>query len=148
MLVWEPRRVVPSYAVAVEHVHGELVPAAPGSFCAFVAADAPLLHTAYAFAVHSTAGEELGVRIGDETREGAAFRPSDPDLAGYVVLDFHAFDAWYEEDEPIVSHARDPFHRVDILSSTRHVRIELEDELLAESSRTYMVFETGLPVRF
>jgi len=64
--------------------------------------------------------------------------PSRRVLAGYVV---------YEEDEPIVSHPRDPFHRVDILSSTRHVRIELEDELLAESSRTYMVFETGLPVR-
>jgi uncharacterized protein (DUF427 family) len=65
--------------------------------------------------------------------------PSRRVLAGYVV---------YEEDEPIVSHPRDPFHRVDILSSTRHVRIELEDELLPESSRTYMVFETGLPVRF
>jgi uncharacterized protein (DUF427 family) len=64
-----------------------------------------------------------------------------------VVLDFHAFDAWYEEDEPIFSHPRDPFHRVDIRRSSRRVRIEVDGEVLAESSRPCLLFETSLPMR-
>ena len=86
------------------------------------------------FAVHTTAGEPLTVpRRGD--REAAAFRPRRRRLAGYVVLDFDAFDAWYEEDERNVGHPRDPFHRIDIVHSSRHVRVELDGEVLAESSR-------------
>ncbi len=146
LLVWEPRRVVGCYAVPLEDVDAELRPSsAPppeGD------ADAPLLHTGFAFGVHSTDGEALDVVVGGRTLEGAAFRPADPELAGHVVLDFHAFDAWYEEEEPIIAHPRDPFHRVDILASSRHVRIELGGELLAESSRPFLVFETGLPTRY
>ncbi len=77
----------------------------------------------------------------------AAFRSDDPDLAGHILLDFGSFD-WLEEDEPIVSHPHDPFHRIDILRSSRHVRIELEGRLLAESSTPVLLFETLLPVRF
>ncbi len=63
------------------------------------------------------------------------------------MLDFGAFE-WREEDEPIVAHPHDPFKRIDILASTRHVRLELEGRLLAESSRPLLLFETLLPVRF
>ena len=73
------------------------------------------------------------------------FRLADADLAGYVVLDFGAFDAWYEEDEPNVGHPRDPFHRIDVLASSRHVRLELDGQVLAESSRPTLLFETMLP---
>jgi uncharacterized protein (DUF427 family) len=146
MLVWEPRRVLPSYAVPAEAVHAELAPSSappPDGD-----ADAPLLHGGHPFGIHSTPGEVLDVRVDGDTREAAAFKPADPDLAGYVVLDFHAFDRWYEEDDPILAHPRDPFHRVDVLHSSRHVRVELDGELLAESTRPIIVFETGLPPRY
>jgi uncharacterized protein (DUF427 family) len=145
-LVWEPRRVLPSYAFPGGDVHAQLSPSsAPppeGD------PDAPLLHGGHPFGLHSTPGEVLDVRVDGETREGAAFKPSDPDLAGYVVLDFHAFDRWLEEDDPVLAHPRDPFHRVDVLHSSRHVRIELDGELLAESTQPIIVFETGLPARY
>lgn len=77
----------------------------------------------------------------------AASRSDDPDLAGYLVLDFDAF-GWREEDERIVAHPHDPFKRIDILASSRHVRIESDGRLLAESSRPLLLFETLLPVRY
>jgi uncharacterized protein (DUF427 family) len=65
-----------------------------------------------------------------------------------VVLDFGAFDAWYEEDEQNVSHPRDPFHRIDVLPSSRRLRLELDGQVLAESSRPVLLFETLLPTRY
>jgi uncharacterized protein (DUF427 family) len=143
LLVWEPRRIVPSYAVPTGDVRGELV-SAP------LQADEgqPVLHPGIRFAVHSTAGEAFHLRVGAETRDQAAFRPADADLAGHVVLDHNAFDAWLEEDEPIHGHPRDPFHRVDTRRSSRHVRIEVDGHMVAESTRPTLVFETGLPTRF
>ena len=93
-------------------------------------------------------GEAFDLRTAQAMREGVAFAPADPDLAGHVILDHHGFDAWYEEDEPIFGHPRDPFHRVDMRRSSRHVRVERNGELLAESSRAILLFETGLPTRF
>ncbi|MDX6435633.1 MAG: hypothetical protein QOK34_467 [Gaiellaceae bacterium] len=147
VLVWEPRRVLPSYAVPMEDLRCDVAPSSAAPEDDDDPAENPILHGGFPFTVHSTEGEALSVRVGDETLEGAAFRPSDTDLAGLVVLDFHAF-AWWEEDEPIVAHPRDPFHRVDIRRSSRQVRIEFDGELLAESSRPHLVFETSLPVRF
>jgi uncharacterized protein (DUF427 family) len=57
------------------------------------------------------------------------------------------FDGWYEEDEPN-GPPRDPFHRIDVLTSSRHVRLELDGQVLAESSRPMLLFETMLPVRY
>jgi uncharacterized protein (DUF427 family) len=146
LLVWEPKRVVPSFAVAIEDVRGELVPApGPGTSGSW---QPPILHPGIAFAEHSTDGQAFGLRTAHAMREGVAFAPADPDLAGYVILDFDGFDAWYEEDEPIVGHPRDPFHRVDMRRSSRQVRIEVDGELLAESSRATLLFETSLPTRF
>jgi uncharacterized protein (DUF427 family) len=56
-------------------------------------------------------------------------------------------DAWFEEDEEVWSHPRSPYNRVDALRSSRHVRIELEGVLLAESDAPVCVFETGLRTR-
>jgi uncharacterized protein (DUF427 family) len=144
LLVWEPRRISPTIAVPPADVHAELVPARtePGG-------EAPeLLHPGIPFVVHSCPGSELTLRAGEVTRERAAFRPADPDLEAYVLLDFDAFDAWYEEDERIVAHPRDPFHRVDFRRSSRHVRIELDGEPIADTRRPTLVFESRLPVRF
>jgi uncharacterized protein (DUF427 family) len=144
VLVWEPRRVVPSYAVPMAEVRAELTAAPPVA----AAAEPPILHPGIPFAVHSTDGQPLSVRAGEHSREAAAFQPADPQLAEYVVLDFQAFDQWYEEDELLVGHPRDPYHRIDIRPSTRQVRVELDGQLLAESRRPTMVFETSLPPRF
>jgi uncharacterized protein (DUF427 family) len=65
-----------------------------------------------------------------------------------VVLDFAAFDAWYEEDERVFGHPRDPFHRVDVRRSSRPVQIELDGQVLAQTTRSRMLFETRLPTRF
>ena len=142
-LVWEPRRVVPSYAVPVEDLRGELTADAQTT----IDSDR-LLHPGIPFAVHSTPGRSFTVRLGGADRTAAAFRPDDSDLAGCIVLDFNAFDRWLEEDDPVVSHPRDPYHRVDVRPSSRHVRIELNGELLAESTRPSLLFETYLPTRF
>ena len=57
-------------------------------------------------------------------------------------------DAWFEEDEEVFTHARDPYTRVDILPSSRHVRIEVDGVTIAESMKPRLLFETGLPVRY
>jgi uncharacterized protein (DUF427 family) len=152
-LVYEPRRIVPTYAVPIDDVVGEIVPA-PATPLA--AADLghrfpdvsrrPVLDPSIPFGLHSTEGESVVVRTGD--RQLAGFRPADPDLADYVVLDFAAVDEWYEEDERNYGHPRDPFHRIDVLPSSRSVRLELDGVLLAESSEPLLLFETMLPVRF
>jgi len=69
-------------------------------------------------------------------------------LAGTVRFDWEALDAWYEEDEQVFVHPRNPYVRVDALRSTRTVRVELDGVVLAESSSPVMVFETGLPTRY
>jgi uncharacterized protein (DUF427 family) len=153
LLVWEPQRVVPTYAVPAEDVTGELVEAPAVDRTAtlpLVTLDTggpPVIESAD-FALHTTDGEELSLRAGGSERARAAFRPADPDLAGYVILDFDAFDEWLEEEEEIRGHPRDPFHRVDVRLSSRRVRVELDGEVLAESSRPRLVFESKLSPRF
>jgi len=139
VLLWEPRRVVPTYAVPEEDISAAISPAPAGDGQA-----AGVLHPGIPFAVHTADGEP--VSIGD--REGAGFRLADEDLAGYVALDFKAFEEWYEEDEPIAGHPRDPFHRVDVRQSARTIRIEIEGEVVAETTRARLLFETNLPTRF
>jgi uncharacterized protein (DUF427 family) len=68
-------------------------------------------------------------------------------LAGTVALTWSALDAWFEEDEEIHVHPRSPYVRVDALRSRRHVRVELDGVVLAESDAPVLLFETGLPTR-
>ena len=80
-LVWEPRRVVPSYAVPVADLSvglartpGEAVPAPDG-----------ILHPGIPFTAHSSAGQSVDLQVGEDRLAGAGFRPDDPQLAEYVV---------------------------------------------------------------
>jgi len=154
-LVWEPRRVVPTYAVPLSSLSAQLVPAGAESYTDDeeigvrlpAISSQPLLDPSVPFNAHSSAGTAFDVIAGEETGAAAAFRPDDPDLGDYVILEFDAFE-WREEDQPIVSHPHDPFSRIDVLRSSRHVRVELDGRLLAESSRPMLLFETLLPVRF
>jgi uncharacterized protein (DUF427 family) len=91
------------------------------------------------------------LQVGDDTRS-AALRVYGEDakfgLTGLARIEWDAVDAWYEEDEQVFVHPRDPYTRVDALRSTRHVRIELGGVVLAESHSPVLVFETGLPTRY
>lgn len=96
-------------------------------------------------------GTEFDVVADGVIAAGAAVRHLDspiPELRELVKLDFHAMDEWLEEDEPIYVHPRDPYTRVDILFSSRHVRVALNGETLADSHSPHILFETGLPPRY
>jgi uncharacterized protein (DUF427 family) len=73
---------------------------------------------------------------------------ADPDLDGYITIPWDSLDHWFEEDEEVFIHPRDPFVRVDALQSSRHLRVERDGHLLAESDSPILVFETGLPTRY
>ena len=83
---------------------------------------------------------------GDSPTEARGF--DDPDLEGYVTVAWDSLEHWYEEDEEVFVHPRDPFVRVDALKSSRHVRVERDGHLLAESNAPTVLFETGLPTRY
>lgn len=155
VLVWEPRRVVPAYAIPVEDIAGELAPAAPtpaaGGGVGVPMPDVsrrPVLDPSIPFGVHTVDGTPADLHADGRTLPGAGFTPADPELAGYAVLDFGAFDTWLEEDEPNLGHPRDPFHRIDVLPSSRSLRLELHGQVLADTSRPMMLFETLLPTRY
>lgn len=91
--------------------------------------------------------------VGDRVVDNAVWsypRPPDhaPDLAGHVAFDWDAMDAWYEEDERIFGHARDPYHRIDVVPSSRPVTVTVADRVVASSRRPRVLFETGLPPRW
>jgi uncharacterized protein (DUF427 family) len=95
--------------------------------------------------------EWYGLQAGDEVRTAAAKvlgRPSMAPLAGTVSFVWGALDAWFEEDERVFVHPRNPYSRVDALRSTRRVRVDLEGVALAETASPVLVFETGLPTRY
>jgi uncharacterized protein (DUF427 family) len=68
-------------------------------------------------------------------------------VATYVRFEWEALD-WFEEDEPVILHPRNPYVRVDTLRSHRHVKIELDGIVLAETHSPLVMFETGLPTRY
>jgi uncharacterized protein (DUF427 family) len=70
------------------------------------------------------------------------------ELREAIRLDWNAMDAWFEEDEQVFTHPRDPYTRVDILSSSRRVRVEAAGVTIAETSKPTLLFETGLRTRY
>ena len=90
----------------------------------------------------------IGLRAGDQARPAAGRIYADGPLEGLARLEWDALDAWFEEDEQVFVHPRNPYSRVDALRSTRAVRISLDGVTLAESSSPVLVFETGLPTRY
>jgi uncharacterized protein (DUF427 family) len=155
LLVWEPRRVVPTYAVPeadldAEVVAGEAGATGDGMGVGAIAmpqlGDRPVLDPSIPFSVRSTEGEPLLVR-----RDGAqaeAFRAADADLDGYRIVDFDGFDEWFEEDERNVGHPRDPFHRIDIVHGSRHVVVTVAGEVVADSRAPALLFEPPIPPRY
>ncbi|PSR68939.1 hypothetical protein C8258_07045 [Nocardia sp. MDA0666] len=133
LLVWESP-YYPTYYVPVEDLRAELV--ATGS------------------TKHSTSrgeGDIYDVVIGGSTRPAAALRYPEspiPELREHIRLDWEQMDRWFEEDEPIYVHPRNPYTRVDILASSRKVRVEIGGEVVAESNSPHILYETGLVPRY
>ena len=95
--------------------------------------------------------EIFDVTVPGATAAAAARRYRDSPLAALrdlVRLDWAAMSEWLEEDEPVYTHPRDPYKRVDILASSRHVRVEVDGTTVADSTRPHILFETGLPPRY
>lgn len=132
-LVWEVP-YFPTYYVPVADVHAALVPTGRTE--------------------HSPSRGDA--EIFDVTTERATARAaaqrfwSSPieELRGLVRFEWASMDEWMEEDEPVYTHPRDPHTRVDVLASSRRVRVELGGVLLADSTSPRILFETGLPPRY
>jgi uncharacterized protein (DUF427 family) len=96
-------------------------------------------------------GRVLDLHLDGRVVAGAAVAYDDgtvPELRDLVRPKWSAMDEWLEEDEPVYVHPRDPYKRVDILPSSRHVRVVVDGVTVAESSRPTLLFETGLPTRY
>ena len=93
------------------------------------------------------------VRVGDRKVEHAAWSYPQPlteglKIQGYLAFYWDLMDAWFEEEQQVYAHARDPYKRVDILPSSRHVRVVLGGVTIAETHRAQLLLETGLPIRY
>src|ERR671916_1342445 len=93
------------------------------------------------------------LRAGNRTAHAAAWCYVEPvpafaAIGGYIAFSWSRIDAWFEEDEEVFVHPVSPYHRVDVLHSSRRVRVAVSGTTLAETNRPRLLFETGLPVRY
>jgi uncharacterized protein (DUF427 family) len=93
------------------------------------------------------------LRVGERTAPDAVWaypQPLEPAsfLAGHVAFYWHALDEWFAEEEQLFGHPRDPYSRIDVYRTSRRVRVLLDGEVLADSVRAKILFETGLPPRY
>jgi uncharacterized protein (DUF427 family) len=123
VLAWESGKVIPFYLFSSDAVRADLL---------------------------EEAGTEDGKRFYDlPGAKRAAWSYTDADgLSEHVAFDWHAMDAWYEEEEEVFVHVRDPHKRVDVLQSSRHVVVSVDGVVLADTRRPRLLFETGLPTRY
>ncbi|MCT9934446.1 DUF427 domain-containing protein [Planotetraspora sp. A-T 1434] len=135
VLVWEPGHPVPRYAFPEADVRTDLLRPAEN----------PPVGT------HEGATRFFDLVVDGEVAYNAAFEY--PDLPGYLSLEWFqraepVLDRWLEEEEEIFVHPRDPYKRVDPIPSSRHVRIEIGGQVVAESHEPVLLYETGLPTRY
>jgi uncharacterized protein (DUF427 family) len=93
------------------------------------------------------------LRVGDRVVKDVAWHYPEPmegapPIEGLIAFYWDRVDHWFEEDEEVFGHARDPYHRIDIRKSSRHVRVSVDGEVLAESDSALALFESNLPVRW
>lgn len=132
LLVWE-HRYYPAYYLPLADVDPDVLVASGDTY------ESPALGK----------GTLSAIKVGERVAEDAVVRYQDsPRLRDHVRIEFAAMDAWFEEDEEIFVHPRDPYKRVDVLDSSRTVRIEIDGVTVAESTRPKLLFETGLPKRY
>jgi uncharacterized protein (DUF427 family) len=133
LLVWE-KPYYPTYYIPMTEVRAQLLP-----------------EDGVAHSPSRGDGHLFTVKVGGREAAGAALRYEQSpfeELREAIRLDWDAMDAWFEEDEQVFTHPRDPYTRVDILPSSRHVRVEFAGVTIAETTKPTLLFETGLPVRY
>lgn len=137
LLVFEPRRL-PVYYFPTADVRMDL-----------------LRPTDYSASGAGAAAERARWTIETDGRTiaNAAWSFPSPDAAHAALADHVAFywdklDAWFEEDQQVFVHPRDPHKRVDVMPSSRHVKVVVEGDVIAETRRPHLLFETGLPTRY
>lgn len=133
VLVWENPRY-PTYYVPTPDVHARLEPTGE-------------------MKRSSSRGEATvyDVVVDGLTAPAAALRYQHSPVAALgelVRLEWNAMDEWFEEDEPVYVHPRDPYSRVDVLNSSRHVVVRVDGQVVADSRQPRILFETGLPPRY
>jgi len=133
LLVWEIP-YYPTYYIPLSDITAELIPSGKTEHRAHLG-EAEILHVKTPAAVAD---------------EAARRYPDSPvaELRDAVRLDWAAMSEWLEEDEPVYTHPRDPHTRVDILASSRHLRVEIDGVTVAETGQPRILFETGLPPRY
>jgi uncharacterized protein (DUF427 family) len=132
-LVWEVP-YYPAYYVPLADIRGELIPTGGTEH-------SPSRGNATVYDVRTPVG----------TAEAAARRYLDSPIAelrDLVRLEWESMDEWLEEDEPVYVHPRDPYKRVDILASSRHVEVVVDGVKVADSRAPRILYETGLPPRY
>ena len=131
LLVYETRRP-PAYWFPIEHVRMEFMEAKDRS---------------------DGSSRRWQLHVKDRVLDNAARAYSKPAedraaLQGHLTFYWDRMDAWFEEDEEVFVHPRDPYTRVDTVHSSRHVRVEIGGVVVAETRRPVLLFETGLPTRY
>ena len=134
LLVWE-KPYYPAYYIREVDVRTELL--SPDG----TVAHSPSRGDGHLFTVRAGGKEAVGAAL---IYEQSPFE----ELRDAFRLDWNAMDAWFEEDEQVFTHPRDPYTRVDILPSSRHVRVEVDGVEIANTTKPTLLFETGLPVRY
>ncbi|MEU0375402.1 DUF427 domain-containing protein [Streptomyces sp. NPDC006283] len=136
VLVWEPGRPVPLYAFPAADVRMDLLRKTERSANP---------------RRHEGATVFYDLVLDDRTVRAAAWTYPSEELADYISFEWfgrEVLDHWYEEDEEIFVHPRDPYSRVDAVPSTRHVQVEIEGTVVADTRTPVLLFETSLPVRY
>ena len=93
------------------------------------------------------------IKVGDRDVKDVVWSYQDPlpgreDIQGFIAFYWNKVDHWYEEAEEIFKHPRDPYHRVDAIQSARKVKVMVGGQVVAETERPVLLFETSLPTRY
>lgn len=135
VLVWESGRAVPRYAFPRSEIRADLLrPSSSGPS-------------------HPDAEVAYDLEIDGRRLTDIAWSYGAGPLEGHVAFDWFGRDEpgiehWYEEEEEILVHPRDPYKRVDPLPSSRHVQVSIGGVPVADSHRPVLLFETRLPIRY
>jgi uncharacterized protein (DUF427 family) len=108
---------------------------------------------------HVTQHQDLGptswytVRAGTSSKPRAAWQHTElpgyaSELKGRVAFAWRAMDAFYEEDERVVGHAADSYHRIDIRQTSRHLIVRHAERVIADSTGPLVLYESGFAPRW
>ena len=145
LLVWEPRRVTPQYAVRRDDLAVPVVDAGAPRPLGPDEQRRPVLDPSVPFAAHTAPGSVVLLQAGDRRIEG--FVCDDADLSDVVLIDFDAL-SWREEEAEVFAHPRDPGQRIDVRRSGSRLQLSVDGTPVVDTVRARRLWETMLPVRW